>query len=458
MSAAHTVPLSVIIHGKSLPVRVVGYSATLEMKHQALETVVAELNEWSYAKKQVNIGARISLDDIANYDITNDIAARAHDKLKANWVCVYGDGATGSPAAVPNPEVHIAIATFQTFSIFQLPHPADIKRLADQAASLQLSKKEGDAELRSAVERIGVAETQAASAMKELATAVADHKAREASLSKALCTAKSETAAALLLAEQNRLSKCKAIADQQHSDAQCKRAISRITAQLNAVSTTADDLRAKCRQAEETIAALRSESKAQEAKAAISASGSSLDSASPSPRVNLSRHLSSAASTPIMNASSSHSASQPSLSHQPSSAVSTPIMDASSSPSASTAMSSTVPTALPSSNPAFPRAASPTPAASPLLEPVSPASPARSEERTRSSTSPLIVPISVTKSRVAGVSVPSPPLQHSDHAQLCRTVCLMAIIAMYTSPNVPNHVLTVSMTGAVYQPVSIDVH
>ena len=298
-----------------------------------------------------------------------------------------------------------------------------------QITSAVLKVDSADAALRAANERSCVAEAEAAIAVSNLASAVADHKSLDASLIKALGSAKSETASALLSAEQYRLAKCKAIADQQHSEAQNKRSISRITAELKVVSTAADDLRAKCRQADETIAALRSEFKVQQAKVANDASIPSSNTVSPSPRINLSRHLSFAASTPVLEAPSSPSASQPS------SAMPSPIPTApfSTSLSSSSAIRSRIPCPLPTP----PASASP----SRRIASVSVASP---------------IPAAI------GTTEQSPfPLLHCEPNQVYRIasmVCLMAKIAMLSSPSVPDHVLTVSMRGAVFEPIVVDVH
>jgi hypothetical protein len=230
-----------------------------------------------------------------------------------------------------------------------------------EAASLRLSKEEGEAALRAANERICNAELQATSALSNLDAAVADHKSLVASLTKAFGSARSETAAAQALAEQYRLIKCKAVADQQQATAVHSRTIDRITAQLQLVSTTADDLRSKQRRAEETIAALRAELKVQQAKPVISASTSPSKSASRSPRISLSRRLSSAASAPIIDAPPPPPASVPS-----------PV-----SPSP-------VSTSLPSLNHPSSRDQPPTPASSPTPESPSPASPDRVDAHKRS--------------------------------------------------------------------------
>jgi hypothetical protein len=451
MSTAIAIPTHATVHGIPVPVRVHHSSLPIEMQLEVLNLIVDTKNRLPH--------------DASNDDVLRMLAVQAC-RHTDDWFCSITVCYAGSP--IPHVEITIDKTAY---TVLRSPSSASLRlakmesdaalrsandrvRTAEAQSAVAVTKLATmDAALRAANERICVAEAQAASAVSELATAVADHKALEtslaasavsnlasaaaehkaleASLIKALGAAKSESAAALLLAEQYRLAKCKAIADHQHSEAQNQRALSRSTAQLNVISMAADDQRAKCRQADETIAALRSELKAQPAKAVIISAISSSKSVSPSPHVNLSRHLrmTSSVSMPILEASSSLSA------YQASSAMPSPIPTApfSTSSSSFSAIRSRIPCPLPT--------------------PLASASPSR-RIASVSVASPIPAAISTTEQ--------SPfPLLHCEQNQVYRIasmVCLMAKIAMLSSPSVPGHVLTVSMRGAVFEPIVVDVH
>jgi hypothetical protein len=308
------------------------------------------------------------------------------------------------------------------------------------------------------------------------------------------------------LIEQRRLVQCKTIGDLQHQLASARNESSRHMANVKNLSAHADGLREKLSRASSTVDALRDEITAIRLSAKKSTVPVLLPALSPC-SIPIS-------ATPPFHASSSQSASfsessSPTVSpasvqltarsNIPTGPASIPALpNSSASPCIGTFVRrSPLPTSksrLPHVNVTRELPSRAFPTSSPALVLTSDSStsnriagtlsalPAPSPPVTSSSVPcpsaslPASLVAAPMPRRVAAVSVAVPlnakgdagagctseqlllSLQHFDQYHACRTVCLMAIIAMMSSPSMPGHILTVSMRGAVFEPVAVDVH